>query len=83
MAPRFREIDGGADYVRPRHVILDVEEVAAGHLLAAERVRVGQRYILGEENLTLKQSSTCSPKFPEGPRCGAAFHTGWRSAGPA
>jgi len=35
--------------------IIDVEDVAAGHLLAAERGRVGQRYILGGENLTLKQ----------------------------
>jgi dihydroflavonol-4-reductase len=35
--------------------IVDVENVAAGHLLAAERGRVGQRYILGGENLTLKQ----------------------------
>ena len=35
--------------------IVDVENVAAGHLLAAERGRIGERYILGGENLTLKQ----------------------------
>jgi dihydroflavonol-4-reductase len=35
--------------------IADVEDVAAGHLLAAEQGRVGERYILGGENLTLKQ----------------------------
>jgi len=35
--------------------IVDVEDVATGHLLAAERGEVGQRYILGGENLTLKQ----------------------------
>ncbi len=35
--------------------IVDVEDVAAGHLLAAERGQVGERYILGGENLTLSQ----------------------------
>jgi dihydroflavonol-4-reductase len=35
--------------------IIDVEDVALGHLLAAERGRVGERYILGGENLTLKE----------------------------
>jgi dihydroflavonol-4-reductase len=35
--------------------IVDVEDVAAGHVLAAERGQVGQRYILGGENLSLKQ----------------------------
>jgi dihydroflavonol-4-reductase len=35
--------------------VVDVDVVAAGHLLAAERGRLGERYILGGENLTLKQ----------------------------
>ncbi len=35
--------------------IVDVEDVAEGHLLAAEKGRVGERYILGHENLTLKE----------------------------
>jgi dihydroflavonol-4-reductase len=42
-------------YVRTGLNIVDVADVAAGHLLAAERGRVGERYILGGENLSLKQ----------------------------
>lgn len=42
-------------YVDAGMNIVNVEDVAAGHLLAAERGRVGERYILGGENLTLKQ----------------------------
>ena len=35
--------------------VADVKEVARGHVLAMERARPGERYILGGENLTLKQ----------------------------
>jgi dihydroflavonol-4-reductase len=35
--------------------LVDVHECAAGHLLALERAVRGERYILGGENLTLKQ----------------------------
>ncbi|MFP5231680.1 MAG: hopanoid-associated sugar epimerase [Acidobacteriota bacterium] len=35
--------------------LVDVDEVARIHLVALERGRVGERYILGGENLTLKQ----------------------------
>jgi len=40
-------VDTGLNFV-------PVEDAAAGHLLAAERGRVGERYILGGENLTLQ-----------------------------
>jgi dihydroflavonol-4-reductase len=35
--------------------VVGVEDVAAAHLLAAEKGRVGERYILGGRNMTLKQ----------------------------
>jgi dihydroflavonol-4-reductase len=35
--------------------LVDVEDAATGHLLAAERGVVGEKYILGGENLTLEQ----------------------------
>lgn len=42
-------------YVDTGMNIVDVEDVATGHLLAAERGRIGEKYILGGENLSLKQ----------------------------
>lgn len=38
--------------------IVDVDDVAEGHLLALEKGTVGERYILGGENLTLEQMFT-------------------------
>jgi dihydroflavonol-4-reductase len=35
--------------------LVDVEDVAMGHLLAAEKGRPGERYILGNKNLSLKE----------------------------
>jgi dihydroflavonol-4-reductase len=40
-------IDTGLNFI-------DVDDVAHGHLLAAERGHVGERYILGHRNLTLR-----------------------------
>jgi dihydroflavonol-4-reductase len=42
-------VDTGLNFV-------PVEDAAAGHLMAAERGRIGERYIIGGENLTLKQA---------------------------
>ena len=42
-------VDTGLNFV-------PVEDAAVGHLLAGERGRIGERYILGGENLTLKQA---------------------------
>jgi dihydroflavonol-4-reductase len=42
-------VDTGLNFV-------PVEDAAAGHILAAERGRIGERYILGGENLTLKRA---------------------------
>ena len=35
--------------------LIDVRDVAAGHLLAAERGRAGERFILGCRNMSLKE----------------------------
>jgi dihydroflavonol-4-reductase len=42
-------------YVETGLNIVDVDDVAEGHLLAFERGRVGERYILGGENMTLRE----------------------------
>ncbi len=42
-------------YVDTGMNLVDVGQVAKGHVLAAEKARSGERYILGGENLTLKE----------------------------
>ena len=42
-------------YVETGLNLIDVEDVAAGHLLAMEKGQPGQRYILGNRNMTLKE----------------------------
>jgi dihydroflavonol-4-reductase len=42
-------------YVETGLNFVGVEDAAAGHLLAAEKGRLGERYLIGAENLTLKQ----------------------------
>ncbi len=45
---RFPVVEGGLN-------IVDVEDVATGHILAMEKGRVGESYILGGDNLTYGQ----------------------------
>ncbi len=42
-------------YVDTGMNLIDVRDCAEGHVLAAEKGRVGERYILGARNLTLKE----------------------------
>jgi dihydroflavonol-4-reductase len=42
--------------------VVDARDVGAGHLLAAARGRVGQRYILGGENLSVHQALTTAAR---------------------
>ncbi|MCI0528641.1 MAG: NAD-dependent epimerase/dehydratase family protein, partial [Nitrospira sp.] len=35
--------------------LIDVEDVARGHILAMEKGRIGQKYILGHRNMTLRE----------------------------
>jgi len=70
-------------YVETGLNFVGVEECAAGHLLVAERGKVGQRYLLGAENLTLKEmldtlakiTSLPAPgmKIPHGVALGVAY----------
>jgi dihydroflavonol-4-reductase len=70
-------------YVETGLNFVGVEECAAGHLLAAEKGKVGERYLLGAENLTLKElldtlakiTGLAAPKWkiPHGVALGVAY----------
>jgi dihydroflavonol-4-reductase len=70
-------------YVETGLNFVGVEECAAGHLLIAEKGKVGERYLLGGENLTLKAMldilaritglSAPSMKIPHGLALGVAY----------
>jgi len=70
-------------YVETGLNFVGVEECAAGHLLVAEKGKIGERYLLGAENLTLKQLldalaritglATPAMKIPHGVALGVAY----------
>jgi len=70
-------------YVETGLNFVGAEDCAAGHLLVAEKGKVGERYLLGAENLTLKQMldalaritglAAPSLKIPHGLALGVAY----------
>lgn len=64
---------------------IDVEDVAAGHVAAEEKGRVGERYILGDNNVTMKEffdlvcdvGGVKAPKLPIPKSLGAAIALGY------
>ncbi|MGC2765720.1 MAG: hopanoid-associated sugar epimerase [Candidatus Acidiferrum sp.] len=70
-------------YVETGLNFVGVEECAAGHLLVSERGKIGERYLLGAENLTLKHLldrlaritglRAPSMKIPHGVALGVAY----------
>jgi len=70
-------------YVETGLNFVGVEECAAGHLLVARKGKIGERYLLGAENLTLKQLLDTlakitglpapSMKIPHGVALGVAY----------
>ncbi len=74
-------------YVETGLNIVHVDDVAAGHLAAMERGAIGERYILGGENLTLCELLTeisnitgrAPPRFrlPSGPLMPLAYVNEW------
>jgi dihydroflavonol-4-reductase len=70
-------------YVETGLNFVGVEECAAGHLLVSEKGKIGERYLLGAENLTLKEVLDTlakitglrapSMKIPHGVALGVAY----------
>jgi dihydroflavonol-4-reductase len=54
-------------YVQTGLNFVAVEDAAAGHLLIAENGKIGERYLLGAENLTLKQVLDTLAKITDRP----------------
>ncbi|MHC5022268.1 MAG: NAD-dependent epimerase/dehydratase family protein, partial [Planctomycetota bacterium] len=66
-----RYLRGGLDgrgYIATGLNVVDVRDCAEGHLLAAERGVAGERYILGGENVTLKQILELLAEITGGPK---------------
>ena len=63
-------VDTGLNFVA-------VEDVAAGHELAAERGRIGERYILGGRNMTLKNVLDALAKITGIPRRACVCRMPW------
>jgi dihydroflavonol-4-reductase len=62
--------------------VVDVRDVAEGHLLAWERGRSGERYILGGENMTLSQFAATLAEISgrPAPRWVVPFPLAWLAA---
>ncbi|PYM92422.1 MAG: NAD-dependent dehydratase [Candidatus Rokuibacteriota bacterium] len=63
--------------------LIHVRDVARGHLLAAERGRVGEKYILGNQDLTLAQIGGLLAETTGGraPRLRIPYAVAWLAAG--
>jgi len=63
--------------------VVHVRDVARGHLLAAERGRVGEKYILGNTNLTLVEIGTLLAGITgcRAPRVRIPYAVAWLAAG--
>ena len=63
--------------------IVHVRDVARGHLLAAERGRVGEKYILGNANFTLREIGVLLAEIAgsRAPRARIPYAVAWLAAG--